>query len=163
MQTVTRTEAKRAFVLADMLKGAPFSSIEVFQPLFATEKSRVEKLSDAELDSIIARDPIRLQNYNKVTWKLDHIMLGACSVYPRMGGREWAKGSVCDVAERFKRIEPLGSRIWMMKNFSIVFEVQLPILVLTKGSEFHIDDGSHRAVAMALCGIKKVAAWIGEP
>jgi hypothetical protein len=157
-----RTEAKRAFVLADWLKGAPFDSIEVFQPVFAAEKSRVQQLSDADLDGIISKDLKRLENYNKAIWNLGRITLATCFVYPGMGGRAWAKGSVRDVAEQFKRLEPLTSRIWMMKHFSSVFEAQLPILVLKKNSNFHIDDGSHRAIAMALCGIEKAAVWIGE-
>jgi hypothetical protein len=162
MQTAIRTEAKRAFVLADRLKSGPFDSLEVFQAVLAAEKSRVAQLSDGELDSIIARDPRRLQEYNKATWNIERIMLGACFVYPKMGGREWARGSVCDVAEQFKRLEPLVSRIWMMKHFSGVFEAELPIMVFTKSSNYHIDDGSHRAIAMWLCRIERIAAWVGE-
>ncbi len=36
---------------------------------------------------------MRLENYNKATWSLDRVMLAACFVYPRMGGREWAKAA----------------------------------------------------------------------
>jgi hypothetical protein len=162
MQTSPRTEAKRAFVLADRLKGAPFVSIELFKAVLAAEKSRVQQLSDADLDGIIARDPKRLEHYNQATWKSDRVVLAACKVYPRMGERAWASGSVRVVAEQYKRLEPLSSRIWTMKHFSGVFESQLPILILKTKRHFHIDDGSHRAVAMALCGIEKVDAWIGE-
>jgi hypothetical protein len=78
-----------------------------------------------------------------------------------MGGREWAQGSVYEVAERFRKMEPLTSRIWSMKLFSVVFQTELPILILQTDSGRCIDDGSHRAIAMALSGLDTASAWIG--
>jgi hypothetical protein len=156
-----RIEAKRAFVLSDRLTAAPFDNIEIFLTVLNEEKSRIQVLSVTELDSIIGRDRERLHNYNVAVWKFDKLQLGSCFVWPEMGRRAWAQGTVCEVAEKFKRLEPLNSRVWNMKLFSSIFEGQLPIVVLRKNSKFQIDDGSHRAIAMALSGIQTVSAWTG--
>ena len=156
-----RIDAKRAFVLADRMKRGPFEHIEVLLSVFASEKSRVQQLSEAELDGIIARNSDRLEKYDRAIWKFDHVALTQCTVYPRMGERAWAEGRVHEVAEKFKRLEPLTSRIWSMKLFASLFSIELPIVILSEGSILRIDDGSHRAVAMHLSGIQRAAAWIG--
>jgi hypothetical protein len=157
----SRVEAKRAFVLNDYLKAGPFDNIELFLIVLASEKSRLQQLTETELDCIIARDRHRLENYNRATWALERVKLGTCLVYPRMGQRAWAQGTVSDVVEKFKKFEPLTSRIWVMKQFRSVFEVHLPILVLRENAKFQIDDGSHRAIAMALGGVEYAMSWIG--
>jgi hypothetical protein len=79
-----------------------------------------------------------------------------------MGDRPWgAKGSVTSVAELFRRNEPQQSRIWDMQKFGDIFSSRLPIIVFPVSSLVMIDDGSHRAVAMALAGVKSAVAWIG--
>jgi hypothetical protein len=173
MDAAERIGVKRAFVLADWLKDAPFDSAEIFRAILEAERLRVERLSEADLDSIISRDSKklteserlkdsrRLTDYNKANWKREMIELRVCSVYPRMGERPWAQGFVPDVAEKFKRLEPLASRIWAMKRLDEIFAFELPIVVLRSSPCLHIDDGSHRAVAMALCNIESVSAWIG--
>jgi hypothetical protein len=80
-----------------------------------------------------------------------------------MRDRAWAKGCVPAVAELFKHHEPKGSLIWNMCKFSDVFSSRLPIIVsVLSPSTLMIDDGSHRAIAMALTGLRSALAWIGE-
>jgi hypothetical protein len=78
-----------------------------------------------------------------------------------MSGRAWAEGCVFEVAEQFKRHEPQASKIWDMRQFADIFSARLPVIVLKTASGLRIDDGSHRAIAMALAGITRVSAWIG--
>jgi len=162
MKTSTRTEAKRAFVLADRLKVGPFDCLESLKRSWTVERSKVQQLFDADLDRIIAPDPKRLGEYDRASWKLDRIMLAQCFVYPKMGERPWAEGTVENVAEEFKTKEPPDSRIWKMMPFSSFFEAQLHILVLKEKSHCRIDDGCHRAIAMSLSGIKQITAWVGN-
>jgi hypothetical protein len=62
----------------------------------------------------------------------------------------------------FKQYEPRDSRVWNMKQFADIFSVKLPVIVLEVPPQIGIDDGSHRAVAMALAGLTKVSAWVGR-
>jgi hypothetical protein len=157
-----RDSAKRAFVLADKLKNGPFDSIEHFLAVVESSEREVNSWSAGKLDSIIGSDPRRLLDYTRAEWRLDRLDLGRCIVWPKMGGRTWVEGYVPAVAEKFKEQEPKASRIWEMMKFGAVFASKLPIIVLSRGAEWSIDDGSHRAVAMSLAGVKSPLAWIGK-
>ena len=156
------TEAKRAFVLADRLTAGPFDSRERFLESLERFSAEVVTLSAAEIDSIVGRDHRRLCDYSRATWRLDVVDLRRCCVWPGMGGRAWARGSAFRVAEMFKQYEPRDSRVWNMKQFADIFSVKLPVIVLEVPPQIGIDDGSHRAVAMALAGLTKVSAWVGR-
>ena len=154
--------AKEAFVVADILKAGPFDSQEAFLASMENLQREVTLWTDGEIDSFIAQDnPHRLENYTRAKWGSDTVDLEKCTVWAHMGGREWAVGSVTTVAERFRRREPQHSRIWDMQKFGEIFSSRLPIIVFPVGFRVMIDDGAHRAVAMALGGIKSAVAWIG--
>ena len=155
-------DAKRAFVLADWMKAAHrCDSEEAFLSLLSSERLRVASLQAHELDQIIARDMSRLECFEKLAWRLDSVSLADCYVYSKMGERPWAVGTVKDVGEKFVRMEPSGSRIWRMKLFARIFSSQLPLIIVQRSERLDIDDGSHRAIAMYLSGIKKSTAYIG--
>jgi hypothetical protein len=155
-------EVKRAFVLADWMKSAKrCRSKEEFCAMLWVETARVEKLSEHGLDEIIVRDQLRLDRFEKLPWRLDIVSISECLVYPRMGERLWAVGTVKEVAERFLHLEPIGSRIWKMKLFAEIFSSNLPLIIIERAGRFDIDDGSHRAVAMQLSGIMKTNAYVG--
>jgi len=156
-------EVKRAFVLADWMKAAGrCRSEEEFLALFASESTRLARLTEGEFDQIIARDQSRLKRFETLEWELDSTPLGDCYVYPRMGDRAWAEGQVRDIAGKFVRQEPPSSRIWKMKLFAALFR-RLPLIIVVRGKNLEIDDGSHRAIAMFLSGIKDANAYIGSP
>jgi hypothetical protein len=156
-------EVKRAFVLADWMKAAQRCESErEFDVLLASEGARVRSLSEPELDQIIGKDRHRLERFETFAWIVDEKCdLAKCWVYHRMGGRSWAVGTVQEVAEKFHRMEPLGSRVWRMKLFAMYFKSQLPLIVLNQQGVLRIDDGSHRAVAMWLAGVTQATAYIG--
>jgi hypothetical protein len=162
-QDESRIAAMRAFVLSDRMKRGPFDNVELFAIVLSAEKQRVQALSEVDLRSIIDRDHERLENYCSAAWRFEVVELANCSVYPQMGERAWATGNVPEVVEKFERLEPLTSRIWSMKCYVEFFKSSdwLPILILQRGSELKIDDGSHRAVALRLSNIQKTGAWIG--
>ena len=156
-----RVEAKRAFVLADWMKSATRCEGEQeFLLLLQTEQIRARNLSEGEMDQIIKRDESRLERFETLTWELRTVRLGDCHVYPRMGKRAWAEGKVSDVSAKFMRLEPSTSRIWKMKLFAHLF-ASLPMILLQRDEKVEIDDGSHRAVAIYLSGIRDVQAYVG--
>ena len=155
------SDAKRMFVLADRLKGGPFDTMEHFLAAFERYSVKVAALTTAEIDSLVGVDAQRLCDYNRADWRFDTLDLGECCVWPRMGNRTWAQGRVTEVAKLFETHEPKDSRVWSMKQFADIYSLRLPVIVLKTRSETRIDDGSHRAIAMALTGIRKVSAWVG--
>ncbi|HUE73649.1 MAG TPA: hypothetical protein VMP01_22415 [Pirellulaceae bacterium] len=161
------TDAKRAFVLADKLKAVPFDGRQPFLDAPERYRQEVHGLPMTQIDSIVGGHQPRLRDYSRASWSFGVFDLRRCVVWPRMGERSWAVGSPVAVAELFKDREPADSRIWNMKRFADVFASRLPIIILDRGTEVRIDDGSHRAVAMALVGVTQVSAWIavlsGEP
>lgn len=65
--------------------------------------------------------------------------------------------------DSFKLKEPKDSPVWNMQKFARLFSLQLSLIVfVVSPSTFAIDDGCHRAVAMALAGVTSSIAWIGS-
>jgi hypothetical protein len=155
-------EVKRAFVLADWMKAAQrCESEEQFRTLLASELNRISFLREHEIDQIILRDKERLMRFEESQWELVEISVAECFVWPRMDQRPWAIGNVREVAEKFLRMEPAGSRIWRMKLFAAIFSSDLPIIIFRRDGRLEIDDGSHRAVALHLAGFEKTKAYVG--
>jgi hypothetical protein len=152
--------AKEAFVVADKLKDRPLDTHEVFLASLESCEQEVAAWTDSAIDSFIGRDPRRLDYYNRAQWKLGHVDLDKCRVWSCMGGRLWAEGDVIAVAENFRLHERPDSRIWQMARFGDLFSARLPIIVFVGPSTLMVDDGSHRAVAMALAGLRSASAWI---
>ncbi len=155
---------KETFVIAERLKDGPFDTHEAFLASLERSKREVTSWPDCELDAFIgSQDRVRLDFYNRARWRLDSVNLDTCLIWRRMGGRDWAEGLVPAVAERFRSLEPEGNPIWRMQKFGELFALQLPIIVsVLNPSTRMIDDGSHRAIAMFLAGLKSTLAWIGE-
>jgi hypothetical protein len=128
--------------------------------LLDTEQKRVAQLTEEQVDQIVTRDESRLRRFQELEWDFRRVTLGECQVYPRMGKRAWAVGRVSDVSSAFTQMEPTTSRIWKMKLFASLF-LRLPLIILQKGQTMEIDDGSHRAIAMYLSGIREAPAYVG--
>lgn len=155
-------EAKRAFVLADWMKSAcRCRNEDEFLVLLDDESKRLLITSEKELDQIIARDRSRLNRLDTFVWRLETVSLADCYVYPRMGERTWAVGRVAEIAKKFTAQEPLSSRIWHMKMFASLI-ARLPLIIVKKESKYEIDDGSHRAIAMFLAGLREANAYVGQ-
>jgi hypothetical protein len=151
---------KDACVLADMMKAGPFDSQEGFMASLQRFRTQIRAFSDAQIDAKIHLD--RRQRFDIATWKLEKIALPNCCVWPQMGSKVWATGSVHDVAAQFKALVPPDKQIACMLRFTHLYESHLPIIVIKTNSRLEIDDGSHRAIAMAINGIETVTAWVGQ-
>ena len=122
---------------------------------------------ESKLDAFIRdRDPIRFDNFQRATWRLDTVDLNECAVCWAGGmGQlgEWATGNIIEIANRFREKQPKGTPVRNMQKFAKFFSSRLPLIVFVVGpSTFAIDDGCHRAVAMALAGVTSSIAWIGS-
>lgn len=158
---------KESFVIAEMLKAGPFDTPNAFTASLEQTTREVASWPASHIDAFIRdRDARRFDFFNRAKWRLDQVDLDKCAVWwPNgMGERgEWAKGDLMEVVDRFRVQEPKDSPIWNMQKFSEVFAARLPIIVFVVGpSKFAIDDGCHRAVAIALAGAKSSSAWIGS-
>lgn len=134
----------------------------------------------------------RYDNYFNSSWELREIDLKDCGAWPRMGGLpdEITRGSVVDTAGRIlalledkKRLTFKTSRtlyIEEMMKYAEDISAHVPIVVVQDGvirhnklikpaqrklykkCKYDIDDGNHRAIAMALLGKKKILALVGK-
>ena len=153
----------RALALADKLKSGDFASTDSFLRSLNKCEQEVRLWTDAEVAEFARRAGNRLARYQKLVWTYSSdAQFLRYDVWSKMGERHWAKGSVNDVAKLFRGNEPTESRIWKMKDFANEFATKLPIIVTELGSGMRIDDGCHRAVAMALAGHERCAASIGK-
>lgn len=133
----------------------------------------------------------RYDNYFNSEWTLKRIPLSECGVWPRMGGLPAAAtyGTVIDTAEYIrpylsrKRRIPAKMKealyIQKLSAFSEIITEYVPIIVfegdlirhhkltpakfrkLYKHCKHDIDDGSHRAVSLALQGKTEILALVG--
>jgi hypothetical protein len=165
-EVMNRTAAKRAFVIAEMLKGGDFDTEENLLASLETVQRNPAPWQEAELDAFIRdRDPIRLDNFQRAAWRLDTVDLNECAVCWAGGmGQlgEWATGNIIEIANRFREKQPQETPVWKMQKFAKSFSSRLPLIVFVVGpSRFAVDDGCNRAVAMVLAGVTSSTAWIG--
>lgn len=154
--------AKRAFVFANRLKVGPFESADALLAASKATEVLVDRLSIAELDAIVEADGDRLRRYNNARWRLAALELGPCAVWPKMGEREWAVGTVENVARLFTTKADTSDRIFQMMALSSVYRQHFPLVLFNSSNGLWLDDGNHRAVAMYLAGVRTAPAWVGE-
>jgi hypothetical protein len=134
----------------------------------------------------------RYDNYLNSSWELKEISLADCGVWPKMGGLpdEMTRGSVTDAANLIRpyltdknKLTLATARILYieeMMKFAEEITQHIPIVVLEDGvirqmklqkpenlknykkCIYDIDDGNHRALALALLGKTTVRALVGK-
>ena len=133
----------------------------------------------------------RYDNYVNSEWELKTIRLDQCGVWPRMGGLPDAatRGSVVDTAayvekklkgKRLTKKDMRAKYIEKMTPFAELITEHVPLIVIEDGvirhnklipisqskkyehCKYDIDDGNHRAVALALLGKTEVKALVGK-
>lgn len=164
--------------LADRLKpaGRPMSVLS----------GLLDDLDGADHDRIVASldpgDPERSRRLGAFVFTAREVPLARLRPWPGMGGlsREWTDtGSVVDVAARVRangvpagadRLEELWTWARKQPTQALIWLRRLPLIVLP---EFHarapmpaapltLDDGSHRAVVLALLGEATASCWVGD-
>ena len=153
--------------MAELLKGGDFDRDENLLASLERVQRQLAPWQEAEMDAFIRdRDPNRFENFQRATWRLGRVDLEKCVVWWQGGmGHlgDWATGDLMEIANRFREKEPRESPVWNIQKFAKVFSLQLPLIVfVVDSSTFAIDDGCHRAVAMALAGVTSSSAWIGS-
>ena len=134
---------------------------------------------------------VKYDNYINSNWVLKEIDLNDCGVWPLMGGlpESFTNGSVVDTANTIKpyledknKLNHSLSRLLYIENlipYAEIITKHIPLNVFTgsiirrnklmipkyitdtKDCKYDIEDGNHRAVAMALKGKTKIKAFIG--
>ena len=152
----------------------------------------VKKITEKELFNYDYDWNLRLSHYLGCTWEYKEIELSKCGVWPGMGGlkKEYTTGNVISTKNEIAKILSLKEKIKfndrralyiqeMSENVETLLEY-VPIIVFKnqmvrgymheiwnqkdfKKCTYDIDDGSHRAVAMALKNKTKIMALVGTP
>ena len=178
-----RIQMKRDFVTANRAKKCKNLQSADFKDCLDTVRKEVSELSKKDLDRHIERE--RLERFNNHNWRLNTCRIDEIGVWPRMGDgmpQEWCEGSVQETAAHVKKFlqerYPIYESSKILKSVKKIQDMlrvaeilkEIPIVIFpgglhkrTRRTRWDIDDGSFRAVALALKGKKKVKAWIGLP
>ena len=198
LKKVKTIEPKRCFVLSQRFtsKDIKVESIrkcmikvdsKTFEKDIEEEKRKILKLSEKELDKIIADDDgIRLPAYNKMNWYMGYVDIDEVGSWCGAGSipNSWTKKSLKFTADKVaeeidndksklkeKRAIKVIPKIIKVKNI-IKKEKYFSPIVLPGGTVVEcregmnrmvadIDDGNMRALAFAIGGAKKIKAYIG--
>jgi hypothetical protein len=157
-EMMNRMAAKRAFVMVELLKDGDLDTEKNLLASLERVQGQLAPWQEAELDAFIRdRDPNRFENFQRATWRLGRVDLDKCVVWWQGGMGDlgdWSTGNLMEISNRFREKEPRESPVWEMQKFANLFSLQLPLIVFdVDRSMFAIDDGCHRAVAMALAGV----------
>lgn len=135
---------------------------------------------------------MRYDHYLNSRWELKKIKLEDCGVWPKMGGlpKDFTYGNVLETASKvdfyLKNKDKLTletSRVLYverMKEYAEILNEFFPIIVMEDGvirnhklirkeekgkykkCKYDIEDGNHRAIALALLGKKEINAFVGK-
>ena len=184
MLQVDRIEVKRCFVLSERAKKLAHKQRDEFLKDLDTIEKTIIALKENELDNEIRRIcPPRLTKYNELVWYYGMCSIDEMGVWRCARGlpREWTFGSVRETARYVKQaIEhgKLGGEaniaiLGIMKLSDVIAERRLLSLILVPGGpwwgregcrkmRWNVDDGSMRAIALALTGRTKLNAFVGK-
>ncbi len=153
---------RECFLLAEAMKDGPFDP-RGYHDRLSSERRRIAGLSDEQVARGIT-DAARLARFTCATWRLSVVELACCSVWPRMGRRQWATGPAPRVAGELRARGEPGDRLWQMAEAVQLPIADIPLIVTCRrrsAQQFRIDDGSHRAVAYYLAGFRQAFAYVG--
>ncbi|MBD3300447.1 MAG: hypothetical protein GF347_03790 [Candidatus Moranbacteria bacterium] len=130
----------------------------------------------------------RHDDYFNSNWRFEKIKLSELGVWPKMSGipDNFCVGNLCQTAECIKRLlkkkdrkyQKLFEKIDKLLPYVKIINRYLPLIVIKNGNirtsrrnfnffKYHqtlydIDDGNHKAIALALLGEKSANAYVGE-
>jgi hypothetical protein len=152
----------------------------------ATLLALLDELEGSDRDRIVAPlppgDPERLRRLSAFTFVPEEVALTRLRPWPGMGGlpRRWTDaGSVVDLAAQVRahgvpprayRLDEMWTWARLHRAEALVWLRRLPLIAIP---EFHprvpvtpapltLDDGSHRAVVLALLGEVSAPCWVGH-
>ncbi len=158
-------QVKQTIYLADKMK-SPTNSPEEFREKLLNEKIELFKGDYKKLvNDYFDNHKIREKMIGEKKWFLGVVELDKCETWENFGGRPgFPQQSVSKTTELFKKKNVFTDRIWNMVQHIQLFNPLLPIIVILESYEplrYKIDDGSNRAVAMYLGGVRNAIAFIG--
>ena len=176
--------AARTFLLAEALKPATGEAFAELLHRADTTSSSVPTGADALL-ALAERDPTRAGFYSTLTWTRKQLPLLTLRAWPAMGGLpdSWCQGSIAETAEFVRRQGVPESATRLQQLVSLQQQVDrdelvqwlsnVPLLVVPETllhqrplhptAIWAVDDGSHRAIVLALLDVESVVALVGEP
>ncbi len=186
MPRVSRIEVKGCFVLGEQGKNLAGLVGKDFQAGLGDLKYGVEAMGEAELDREMIEQPQwRKTDYDTFEWAYDTVSIDRVGIWYEAGGlpAEFCLGSVRDTANLLeaRRIESLPSLCKaksevpvMRKVAAVIASERLLSAIAVPGGRrrptpprarmtWDLDDGSHRAIALALSGIESLNAYLGIP
>ena len=172
----TPRDALDAIVLGNLMKsaGAAFSegdpaSVESFSRVLQGTRESIRRMSDRDVKAqVLSCDPAsrRPEVFPMMRWTWEFVNLDHCLVWPEMGSRSWARGSVPEVSSMIESgAYPNDSLVAFRRKFPIdSYGSMPPIAVRLDGCyrPLGLDDGNHRAVAAYLNGVRQVRALVGS-
>ena len=194
LKKIKRIEVKRAFVASQHIRKfrlrkrryLPKLNRGEFQKRLLRAKIYVQKLSEKQLDNIIAKEyKKRLRAYNSVDWHLGLVSIKEVGVWKKAGGLPlaWTKNSLAETAEKVakslkKNDEKIARRakraiprilnvLDLIEKEKYLYPIILPGGTMgrkkLKKMKGDIDDGCMRAIAIVFTGKKNLRTYIGIP
>jgi len=146
---VSNAEVKRAYLLANTLKGVINSegySIQRMEEEYESLRNDIEALGISGIDDgIFSEYPKRLHQYNSLNWHRGRISLASLGVWPRMGGIDirLCQKNLPDTAEKIKQVrggdsyldvpEKVFGKIDSMQEKMPFIMNRLPLIVVPGG------------------------------
>ena len=161
-RTVSGEVVARSFLLAEALRKAP-PDRDAFRALLEEQRKKIAGLSIKELFAQIDSD--RRKRFEMGQWVFTIVNLDRCAVWPGMGGEDWARGpSARSPASSPRRPCPGAGRAVIRERILEVYSEFPLILIRTRSdhSRYRIEDGSHRAIAYYLAGMKQAFAFVAR-
>jgi hypothetical protein len=161
-RTVSGEVVARSFLLAEALKKAP-PDRDAFRGLLEEERKKIAGLSIKELFAQIDSD--RRKRFEMGQWVFTIVSLDRCAVWPGMGGEDWARGPVSKISGLFPSKAMPGSRTRVIRERILEVYSEFPLILIRTRSDhsrFRIEDGSHRAIAYYLAGMKQAFAFVAR-
>ena len=184
MRQVDRIEVKRCFVLSERARKLANKQGNEFVKGLDTIEKIIVSLKENELDDEIRRIwPPRLNKYNELVWYYGKCSIDDMGVWRCARGlpREWTLGSVREAARYVEQAIEQGKLrgdasiaiLGIMKLSDVIAERRLLSLILVPGGprwgreycrkmRWNVDDGSMRAIALALTGRTTLNAFVGK-
>jgi len=104
--------------------------------------------------------------YPEMNWTWEIIELEQCLFWPGYGEKEWARGSVPEVALKVRAPGRDQHQARIMANgWSQLRLLEMPVIAVRLDGcrcPFGLDDGNHRAVAAFLNGERRVQGVVGS-
>lgn len=179
---VDATPVVRSFLAADGLDS--IDETRSVREVTRRIRASVAALEGIDLDQLLERvqDAARRQRFASLRWRFRAIRLNSIGAWPGMGGLPltWTAGPITDTARLVEergcptnaaRLRQLVAWRRRAPAAALAFCEALPLIAVREGIlnetlrekvTYCLDDGSHRALILALAGVDVVRTYVGQ-